>query len=321
MSFSGLKDIDREIFSKLGDRYLLKVSSVDKNTWYKTCDDNFLKRRLQKYPEIENYKRDGENWKTFFSRFVYYKLKMREKRYVYRFGNFQTQWEILNQSNSKSLIFRHSVAKGEIALIQWCINFFRKNKHYMQNYDNCLVSANDVKTVKYLFGEGFKYDFKHLAYKAIENEDLELLKYYSELNVLNKDICNSSLLKACIQNNLEIVKYLVEKGASDFNNALWTSVNGDLEIVKYLLQCGANNFNDALIEATKNIYAYSEETRNYYTKKRIKIIDCLLENEVDLIHVLNNIDPYNKCKEIEDYLKSKLSFKDKIKFKFKNNSK
>jgi len=319
MSLSGLKDIDREIFSKLDDNYLLKACSIDKNTWFNTCNDAYLKRRMGKYPEIEKNKRENENWKTFFSRFVYYKMKMKQKKYRYRFGDFQTQWDILKQSNFKSTIFMKAIEKGEIALIKWCINYFRKNKHCMQNYNYYLCYANDVKTIKYLFKEGFIYDFKELVSKTIENKKLDLLKYYDEINLLNKDIYNYGLLQACLPNRrLEIIKYLIEKGASNFNDALLITVKYcDFEASQYLMECGANNFINAIIEATKYVRVYNENGSSGGIKQRIKIIDLLLKNKVDLLYVLNNTDPYDKCREIEDYLKSKLSFKDKIKYKCK----
>jgi hypothetical protein len=68
MSLSGLKDIDREVLKHIGDKELLKICSVDKKTWNEVCDDNFLMRRLtNKYPGIEKYKKEKENWNISFS--------------------------------------------------------------------------------------------------------------------------------------------------------------------------------------------------------------------------------------------------------------
>jgi hypothetical protein len=76
---SGIKDVDREILSKLDDLDLLKTCSIDKYTWEKVCDDAFLKRRLlSKYPEIGKYKLETETWKHFFLRDVNYIALMKE---------------------------------------------------------------------------------------------------------------------------------------------------------------------------------------------------------------------------------------------------
>jgi hypothetical protein len=58
---SGIRDLDREIFSKVEDNELLKTCLIDKYTWNIVCDDLFLRRRLSKYPEIEQYKKKWES--------------------------------------------------------------------------------------------------------------------------------------------------------------------------------------------------------------------------------------------------------------------
>ena len=89
--FSGYKDTDREILSKLDDKELLKTCSINKYTWEKVCDDAFLKRRLlSKYPEIGKYKREGETWKHFFLRSIHYIALLKERNdYQYEFGDFR----------------------------------------------------------------------------------------------------------------------------------------------------------------------------------------------------------------------------------------
>ena len=63
MSLSGLKDVDREVLKHVDDKELLRVCTIDRNTWNEVCDDNFLRRRLSKYPDIEKYKLENESWK------------------------------------------------------------------------------------------------------------------------------------------------------------------------------------------------------------------------------------------------------------------
>ena len=68
---SGLKDVDREILKHVADDELIRVCSTDKKTWNEVCDDNFLRRRLAKYPNIAKYKLSNESWKEFFLRVIY----------------------------------------------------------------------------------------------------------------------------------------------------------------------------------------------------------------------------------------------------------
>ena len=79
---------------------------------------------------------------------------------------------------------------------------------------------------------------------AIINENLELVKYLVEHGAdVNAKYDNGStvLMEASVYGTLEIVKYLVENGAENINKALMiVSSKGYLEIVKYLIQNGAD---------------------------------------------------------------------------------
>jgi hypothetical protein len=92
---SGNKDTDREILLLLNDKELLKACSIDKYTWNKVCDDEFLKRRLlSKYPKIDKYKRVDESWKQFFLRAIYHIALLKEDyNFIYRFGDFMKQYK------------------------------------------------------------------------------------------------------------------------------------------------------------------------------------------------------------------------------------
>ena len=72
MSLSGLKDTDREILNYIRDDELLKICTINRKTWNEVCDENFLRRRLNRHPGVEQYKKENEKWRQFFLRFVYY---------------------------------------------------------------------------------------------------------------------------------------------------------------------------------------------------------------------------------------------------------
>jgi ankyrin repeat protein len=85
-------------------------------------------------------------------------------------------------------------------------------------------------------------------------------------DINSKDNCGrTSLLWASIERDLEIVKYLIDKGA-DINHKdvkgetslMWASQEGHLEIVKYLIEKGADvNHKDDFDGNTSLIWASS----------------------------------------------------------------
>ena len=99
MSFTGLKDIDRERLKWIDDDELLKICSLNRKMWNEVCDDNFLRRRLNKYQNLEKCKKENESWKEFFSRAIHYigKLK-REFQFEYTEGDFQEYYSLLKNN-------------------------------------------------------------------------------------------------------------------------------------------------------------------------------------------------------------------------------
>ena len=216
---SGIRDVDREILSKLNDKELLKACSIDKNTWKNVCDDGFLKRRLLvKYPEIEKYKKinERESWKQFFLRAVHTIALMKEKfDYVYSFGNFVTQYNLLKNYKNNELL-SNSAKIGELALV--------------------VCSLKNGADIHALNDEALRW--------ASKNGKLEVVKYLIEQGADIHALNDYALIWASYNGHLEVVKYLVEQGAdihtlNDF--ALkHASKNGHLEVVKYLVKQGAD---------------------------------------------------------------------------------
>ena len=85
---TGLKDVDREVLKHVSDKELLRACTIDRRMWNDVCDDNFLRRRLSKYPGIEKYKREKESWKQFFLRAIYYISKLKDFNFEYEYGDF-----------------------------------------------------------------------------------------------------------------------------------------------------------------------------------------------------------------------------------------
>jgi ankyrin repeat protein len=217
---SGIRDLDREIFSKVDDDEILKACSIDKYTWNIVCDDAFLKRRLKaKYPEIEKHKVEEETWKKFYLRVIHHIALMKEKfGYEYTFGDFVKQNKILKKyyGNWNSLLFESSVV-GDLALVIWSLKS-GGDIHYCGDSPLRMVG---------LYGH------------------LEIAKYLVENGADIHAENNIALKWASTKGHLEVVKYLVGQGAdihaSDDSALRSASLNGHLEIVKYLVENGADN--------------------------------------------------------------------------------
>ena len=230
MSFTGIKDLDREILKHIPEEKLLKISRVNKKTYNETCDDKFLERRVSKYPNIEKYKRE-ETWKRFFCRFTYYKCKMeKEFRFYYTSGNFYHQYEMLMNFKGDDLLTK-AASEGEVSLVKYIIN---KGKHAPILYSSALRIA-------------------------AENGHIEIVKYATSCGADIHSIDDYALRRASLYGHFEIVKYLIEQGADiHARNDLsfrWACEAGHLEMAKYLYKQGCNirSANDtAIILATEN---------------------------------------------------------------------
>ena len=214
MSLTGLKDIDRIILDFIPDEELLNVSTINRKTRCEVCDDNYLRMRLRKYPEIENNRIvQWENWKQFFARFVVYKTKM-WKKYGYRYqgGDFVKQLRILRNGTNKGLLY-DSAAKGELDLVKHAWN--ETGGKYKQD---CLIWA-------------------------VWSENLDIIKYLVEQGATINNTGDYPLSYASLHGKLDIVKYLVEHGAdihAKNNEALkYATEERHQDVIHYLISKGA----------------------------------------------------------------------------------
>jgi ankyrin repeat protein len=151
----GLKDINREILKHVDDKSLLEICTVDKKTWNEVCDDNFLRRRLSKYPNIEKYKRSDESWKRFFLRAIYYISLMKEKfEYNYSSGSFFNQYHILQGTEDLNNILVLASSSDQLPLLIYAL---AKGADIHYSNDEALRHAiyyGNFDIVKYLVEHG-----------------------------------------------------------------------------------------------------------------------------------------------------------------------
>ena len=215
---SGLKDVDREILKRVDDKELVRVCSTDRKTWSEVCDDDFLKRRLAKYPGIEKYKRQNETWKQFFLRFIYYTSKLREEhQFEYTDGNFKKQYELLENYKGKwnDLLF-HASRAGELSVVKYAVQNGADIHAYNDNAIRNAAEKGHLELVKFLVDKGANIHIFHerALRLASKHRHLEIVKYLVERGANVRASNDHSLLNAVINNDFPMVKYLVEHGAN-----------------------------------------------------------------------------------------------------------
>ena len=210
MSLTGVKDLDREILKRLTEENLVKIWLVDKKMYYNICDDEFLRKRLTKYREVEMNKFKKESWKRFFCRVSLCVLKMKNNyNFEYSGGRLLFQYTLLKTHMGTKLMLEAAI-NGELSLVKYCFN--SNYTSLMKNSMLCQAcSRGHVQIVKYLTEEQQTY--------VHENED-------------------EALMEAVDGNHLEVVKYLIEHGADIHareNDALYlASGNGHLQMLSYI---------------------------------------------------------------------------------------
>ena len=251
MSLTGSKDTDREVVQYVDDSDLFGIWSINKWFYDKVCDDNFLKRRLIEYPDIEK-SMQGETIKRFFRSFVCYKSKMKNRfDFSYTAGNFREQYCLLeNRMKDKNKI-RDKNYLFEVTNHPSLVKHFIE-KLYL-NMDDALEYASargNIEIVKWLICKGADIQEKRRSclYIAGLNEQIDMMNYLMDKET---NFPTDLIRCAATYDNLKTAKYLIEKGAdihSEDDAALRMAVEyyASFEMVELLLKAGAN------VQAGKN---------------------------------------------------------------------
>ena len=255
MLISGLKDIDREVLKWIDDKDLLKVCTINRKTWYEVCDDNFLKRRLNKYPGIEKYKNENESWKRFFLRFVYYTALMRKQyKFEYTEGNFETQYKLLKMKMDNDSLFLNATEQREFSLAKHAIKL-GADIHYDNDGSLCYASRSGcLDVVKWLLENGLDIHAENdlPVGWASQQGHLDVVKFLVDKGTDIHTDTEYALREASKEGHLDVVKFLVEQGADihAFNNdaLVAASCNGHTDIVKYLLEQGTDIHNQKALK-------------------------------------------------------------------------
>ncbi len=233
---TGVKDLDIEILTKIEDKKLSNIWNINKYFYYKICDDSFLKRRLTKYPGVEKYKYKNQNQKNFFTDVSNHIFQMKKNfDFSYSTGDFRKQCNLLKSYGNINDLLLESTRKAELPLMIYSLN-----------------KGADIRS-----------DADGIIYIAVDTGCIEIVDYLVKMGCSIIGEGDSCLRQATTNNNLGLVKYLVEKGArinlgGGGISALTIACDkGYNEIVHHLIEQGANihyNNNEAVKIAVKQGY-------------------------------------------------------------------
>ena len=248
MSITGLKDVDREILRHVDDKELLRICSLNRKMWYEVCDDNFLRRRLGKYSNVEKCRKENETWKQFYLRMIHYIEKLKgTHRFIYSDGDFSLQYDILKNSGNANDLLNKSSTYGELSLVKFALaqgakihpqgdvalGWAAENGHlhvvkYLVEEQNANLSKDDDFALRWASGAGY----------------LDVVKYLVEQGANIHERQDGALRQASEGGHLQVVKYLLKIGANvharEDHAVRMASSNGHLDVVKYLVEQGAD---------------------------------------------------------------------------------
>ena len=235
MSFTKIKDLDREILKRIPDEKLLKVCFVSKRMYYDVCDDQFLKRRIEKYGLIGRVIS-----KKLFSDIIKYKKILKEKfQFTYTEGDIIKQYSLISNvhfQKDKAELFFASCKDGDLSLVKYCLDSGVDIHSERDLAVRCACDDNQLHVLRYLVEHGaniHQYD-EYSLHWASRKGKISIVKYLLEQGADIHASNDASLSYACEYGHLDIVKYLIEKGADihAFKDGLLKVSTGD--VLQYL---------------------------------------------------------------------------------------
>ena len=211
----GHKDSDLLILNKLSDKDLFNFCLTDKNSSIICSNEIFWKTRLmEKYPDSIKYLHDNsllhfeggrypsiteffkpsheKTWKNYYLQTIYYIDKMQQDfNFTYKKGDPKNYYTILLGNRYPHLQIEFAAKLGYIDLLEY---FLSINNIYK-------ISASS-----------------NLFQGAAENNQIEVINHFSKY--LTPESAKYGLFGAVLGKNLFLVKFFLDKGASDFTNAL-----------------------------------------------------------------------------------------------------
>ena len=238
------KDIYEYLTNFADNRTILNMLSVNR----KFNDEQFFKRVMQrKYPLLLRFQKKDESVKSLFVRMAYALAKLEEDYGIpyistpkYNPYEFYIRWKrVSNKEEIYNQAMDYAVQAGELDIVKSMIE--KGATEYDWVMDKA-IKFGHLNIIQFLMN---KINGKHNTYHlmiASEMGNLNVVKYLLKEIVFDIRGLNKALVMSSSEGYTEIVRLLVQSGATDLNTALTgAALNGQLETVKYLAQQGATS--------------------------------------------------------------------------------
>ncbi len=226
------KDMYEYLLNFADDKDVLNMLSTNKKFRDETLFERIVKR---KYPELIAFKNTNESFQYFFIKMVYYISKLKEVYDVPYFVGINPESLYTDAKNLYLENFLHKVMiiaikNGNLDVVKLMVG------KGVNRFDSGLGEAAGsgyLDIVKY-FIELDASEYSHATKIAAKNGKINIIDYFIENKYIKSGMLNLLLLEAAKGNQFPAVKYLVTKGANNFQAAI--SRTNNMEIKNYLKQ-------------------------------------------------------------------------------------
>ncbi len=219
---AGAPELNFQIFLNMDDRSLANICKSSKEAANICKDDIFWKKRI-----IHVF---GHNLSK-------YKVKKLTYRDMYKF------FKKYEDYYSERMILE-SIKLGHLPVLKYLLKEIEL-EYPINNALYIAISAGKLDIVKYLLEQGANVNVYIGSYTpfimAVRAGKLNIVKYIINNIKLEEYSLENALISANDGKNLQMIKLLVEAGASDLNDSLVIAMfDGSYKIVDYLVKKGAN---------------------------------------------------------------------------------
>jgi len=302
MSFTGIRDLDREILLRIeSERDLLNVCSTNKYALSLCNDTFFMNRIIRKYPgAYEHFKKGNKKWKEIYLHLLKYIDKLNlEYDFFYQRGDPKLYYDILSRKNLNA---EHAIEVATMNNLPDLVNYFiQKNDPYDIDFNASLVYAvavNNRQLVNLFLSYGASF-YDGALLEAAKNKNVELVEFFLEKGAnINEGLCG-----AVISEDWEWIEYFIKRGANNWSYAVTCSLN--IELADKFIQYSEK---DAL--PINYLHAMNNAARNGKLELLKFYYDTKLGGNVNkhFLHTIFNEAVLGNSKnviEILEYLKSK----------------
>ena len=229
-SFTGIRDLDREILLRIkSEKDLLNTCRLNKYA-YSLCDDTFFMNRiLTKYPGA--YKYQNKSWKKYYLHILYYIDKLKEYDFYYnnqKSSDPKLYYDILTRKISAENAIEMATRKNLPDLVDY---YLRRNEPYDIDFNASLIAAvsvNNLQLIRLFLSYGANF-YDGALLEVAKNKNRELVNFFLELGAnINDGLCG-----AVISQDTDWINYFIQKGANDWPYAVICSP--DINLANYFI--------------------------------------------------------------------------------------